>query len=138
MSGAMLLGRALGPWLRWIGLAAAVVGLCAGGWVVLDVVAKVGWGFTNTQWRQGMGGLVVLAALIGFSVGDRSRGVTRLASVLVILLGVGSAGGLFLQSRFDALDPARATPMLLSAAFVVHALWGVILLPITSRIPRSA
>ena len=138
MSGAMLLERFLGSWLRWVGLAATVVGVCAAAWVVLDVAAKAGWGFKVSEWRQGMGGLVVLAALVGLSIGDRSRGFTRLAALLLILLGAGSAGGLYLLSRFDALSPERSTPMFLAGAFIVHALWGFILIPLASRILRSA
>lgn len=137
MSGATLLVRSLGDWLRWPGIALLVLGTCASGWLALDIVGELGWQFTNTQWRQAMAALVVLAGLLGLSIGRWHRGFTKLSAALLILLGIGSAGGLYLLSRFDGVPPEQAAPTFLAIAFAVHAAYGIILLPIASRIPRS-
>lgn len=102
----------------------------------LDVWNQFGWEYLPKHLRKGMGGLVMLAALIGLAVGRAARGLARLAAITLILSAVGTVVALYLGSRCGAIPPEQATPLYLALAFLVHSGYGWVQFPILSRLGR--
>ena len=133
------LGRAGGP--RWQHLGRlATPGLL----VVLALAGYAVWAGYGTKYppnhlRLGMGGLVLLAALLGTAIGRGVRWWTLGAAFTIILSGVGSAVGLYLAT-LCGLVTADELPLgvLFSSAlaFVFHSFWGWLLVGITPRLVR--
>lgn len=89
--------------------------------------------------RMGMGGLVLVAGLIGLAVGRGVRQWTYFAAIAVIVSAIGSAAGLYVANVYGAIDPDELPLTFLpfvGVVFACHFLWGWILLPVASRLGR--
>ena len=123
-----------GRWLRWFGMILAL-GLVAGlAWSGFKVWSEYRFAYKPDHLRIGMGGLVLLSTAIGMTVGRRRGGLSRLAAALVIVAGTGSAAGMWLWSRCDALEPGQASAVMMALVFVVHSVWGWVLWPLSRRV----
>ncbi|MCH7597399.1 MAG: hypothetical protein IID35_12685, partial [Planctomycetes bacterium] len=69
------------------------------------VLSQYGTFYKPTHLRVGMGGLVLLCMAIGTRLERRSQGLTNLAAIALILSAAGSALGLYLWGRCDAIEP---------------------------------
>ena len=105
-------------------------------WLTFDILSECDRGFPPSYLRAWMAGLVCLSALIGLAIGRGVRELTRLAAVTVILAAVGTAVGLYLGGQCGAVSAERSSPLILLLAFVVHSLYGWILLPLSFRMAR--
>jgi hypothetical protein len=86
-----------------------------------------------------MAGPVVVCALLGWAIGRGTRGITYVAAVTLVVSAVGSVVGLYLGTLYDAVEPAELPmPLLpfLATVFLIHSIWGWILLPLASRVRR--
>ncbi len=107
----------------------------------LAIAALVVWNqygrkYLPNQLRIGMGGLVLLSALIGLAVGRAARGLACLSAITLILSALGTVVALYLGSRCGAIPPERAVPLYLFLAFFIHSGYGWIQLPLLSRLGR--
>ncbi|UCC29101.1 MAG: hypothetical protein JSU86_12965 [Phycisphaerales bacterium] len=136
LAGGALVGRAGTAGLRLAGVVVALVGLVAIGWAAYDLWVQYGR-LVPDQLRTDIGGLVLLAALAGLVIGRRIRGLTYLAAIILILSAAGSVVGLYVGAQFDAVKPEEL-PLPFFAfvvvVFVIHSLWGWVLLLLASRI----
>lgn len=158
----MMIGGAAYGWLTLATLAACALSVSAGAAIgriggsggrhtgtllaliltlVLVVAALVVWNRFGKQYlpihlRMGMGGLVLVTALIGLAVGRAARGLARLAAITLILSAFGTVASLYLGSRCGAIPPAQSAPLYLVFAFLIHSGYGWIQLPILSRMGR--
>ena len=133
LSAGSALGRAGGPFGRRVGLILLLGTVLALGWGACSVWIDYGMGYPPNHLRIGMGGLVLLAALLGLAIGRGTRGLTYLAAIMLILSAAGSAVALYLGAMCDAVGPERATLQFLALIFVIQSLWGWVLLPPASR-----
>lgn len=136
-SGGALLSRG-GRSLRIAGFVVGVVGLGLVGWQAYELWQRYA-SFAPDQQRLDIGGLVLLFALIGIASGRGVRGWTYLAGILLIVAAAGSTFGLYVGRQYGAFDLTGlplSFPVLLVAVFVIHSLWGWILLPLAARIRR--
>ena len=137
-SGTML-GRAGGLQWRRAGLFMMFGLLVVLGLAGYGVWAKFGMQYRPSQLRVGMGGLVLLAALLGLAMGRGVRGWTLTASVLMILSAVGSAVGLYLGTLCGLITPDELPFRFVyftALVFALHSLWGWILLATAPRLGR--
>jgi hypothetical protein len=137
LSGGALLARGGRAW-RGVGIIAGVGGLLLLGWQAYGLWQRFE-AFVPDQQRLDAGAVVVLFALIGLIVARGARGLTCLAALLVIVAAAGSVFGLHVVRQYEAFDPTRlpiSFPWLLILVFVLHSLWGWILLPLAWRIRR--
>lgn len=129
-------GRAGGSQIRRVGAILAAGSALILAWIAFDILSEYDRGFPPSYLRAWMAGLVALSTVIGMAIGRGVRGLTRLAAVTLILAGVGTAVGLYLGNQCGAVSAERSTPLAMLLAFVVHSLYGWILLPISSRLAR--
>lgn len=134
--GGALLGQAGTPGLRLAGVILGLVGLVAVGWAAYGLWGQYGR-FVPDQLRTDIGGLVLLAALLGLVFGRGIQGLTYLVAITLILSAAGSVLGLYIGAQYDAVK-TQELPLpffvFLVLVFVIHSLWGWILLPLASRI----
>jgi hypothetical protein len=135
-SGGASLGRAGGRPIRTFGVIAASGGMLALVYVVYQMWGEYGWQYRPTHWRTGMSLLVLLTAFAGLVVARGARRLTRLAAVLLIVSAAGSVAGLYLGAQAGAIPVEQSTPMFLALVFIIHSLYGWILLPVSSRVAR--
>ena len=136
LSAGTALGRAGGLVLRRVGVILAVGGVLALGWAAYEVFSEHGLQYAPRQLRIGMTALVLLAALVGLAIGRGTRGLARLAAITLILSAVGTAVGLHLGGQCDAVSPEQSALLFVFLAFILHSLYGWILLLATRRIRR--
>jgi hypothetical protein len=136
LSAGAAFGRAGGPPIRQFGVILAGGGALLLAWLAFDILSEYDRGFPPSYLRAWMAGLVCLSALIGLAIGRGVRGLTRLAAVTVILAAVGTAVGLYFGGQCGAISAERSTPLILLLAFIVHSLYGWILLPLSFRLAR--
>ncbi len=134
LSAGALCGRAGGAVLRRIGTILTVGAVLALAFAMYHVWTKYARQYPPDHLRFGMGGLVFLCTMIGLMIGGGLRGLTRLASAAVILSATGSVIGLYLWAQCDAMPPEQSSITFLALVFIIHSLWGWILLPVTSRL----
>jgi len=158
----LMIGGAAYGWLTLATLAACALSISAGAAIgriggshgrrigtllaltmtlILALAALMVWNRYGRQYlpihlRIGMGGLVLISALLGLAVGRAARGFARLAAVSLILSAFGTVASLYLGSRCGAIPPAQAAPLYLALAFFIHSGYGWIQLPILSRMGR--
>jgi hypothetical protein len=158
----MIIGGAAYGWLTLATLAACALSASAGAAIgriggsrgrrvgtllaltltlVLAIAALVVWNqfgrkYLPSHLRIGMGGLVLVTALIGLAVGRAARRLASLAAITLILSAVGTVAGLYLGSRCGAIPPAQSAPLYLALAFLIHSGYGWIQLPILARLGR--
>ncbi|MEK7731537.1 MAG: hypothetical protein AAB363_06740 [Planctomycetota bacterium] len=158
----MMIGGAAYGWLTLATLAACTLSASAGAAIgrigglrgrrvgtllaltltlVLAIAALVVWNqfgrhYLPIHLRMGMGGLVLVTALIGLALGRAARGLARLAAITLILSAVGTVAGLYLGSQCGAIPPAQSAPLYLALAFLIHSGYGWIQLPILARLGR--
>ncbi len=131
------LGSALGSSGRLIALVLALAALAGLGWVGFGVWTEYGMTFPPNHFRAGMGGVILFFVLLGMATARGARGWTRFAAVALILSALGSVAGLYLGTLCGAIKTTEfIVPFLpfLAIVFVIHSLWGWILLPMASRI----
>ncbi len=121
--------RKLHIWCALLG----VVALCALGWKIHGSWSDYGR-FVPDQLRLGIGLLVVAAVLSGLLMGRRAKGLTYLAAFALIFSAGSTVLGLYIGAECDAIKPQHASAMFLVTVFVLHSLWGWILLPAASRL----
>lgn len=136
LSGGTLVGYPeSGRWRRGV-LILALLALAALGWAMLGLWTRY-QRFTPDQLRYGVASLVVLIALIGLFIRRGARTLTFLAAIVLIISAAGSAVGLYIGKQYDAIKPEELPlPFLafVTLVFVIHSLWGWILLPLASRV----
>ncbi len=133
-SGGALLGRAGGSALRLVGTLVAVGGAGWLAWEVYRDLTDFGSGYPPNHLRAGWCAFVVVMAFVGLAWGRNVRGLTRLAALALIVSALVTVAGLYVGGQHDALSPERTTSTYMITAFVVHSLYGWILLPISFRI----
>ncbi len=141
LAGGAAWGRAGGRVCRVLGmllLAAAVVGLA---WATYSAWVEHEGGIPPSQTRCGLAALVIIAGLVGLSIGRGPRGLTRLSAAALILLAVASVVGLYLAHLSGAIELNASSAEPATVAFVIvfvaaQAVWGLLLLPIASRVWR--
>ena len=115
-------------------VAAGVFG--ALGWTVYGLWTRYG-GYVPAELRYGSAAAMAAAMLIGLLFVHNARRVARLSAALLILAAVSTSWGLYIAVQSDALDPKYATTAYLAGAFVLHSLWGWILIPLAARFPST-
>ena len=73
------------------------------------------------------------------AIGRGAGRLTYLAAIMLILAAAGSAMGLWIGTSYDAIKPHELPTALMPSmvlVFILHSLWGWILVPIASRIGR--
>lgn len=136
LSAGAALARVGGVWLRRVGLILAVAGVLVLGAAVYRVLREHGLQYTPRQLRLGMTALALLVTLVGLAIGRGPRGFARLAAITLILSAVGTAGALRLAGYCDAVSPERSALLFVFLAFILHSLYGWLLLLATHRLPR--
>lgn len=157
-----MIGGAAYGWLTLATLAACALAASAGaaigrmsgsrgrliGWilgltltVILALAAFIVWNqfgrkYLPVHLRVGMGGLVLVAGLIGLAVGRAARGLARLAAIMLILSALGTVAGLYLGSRCGAIPPEQSTFLYLVLAFLIQSGYGWLQFPILTRMGR--
>jgi hypothetical protein len=137
LSGGALLARGGRVW-RGGGIVLGAGGLMLLGWQAYGLWQRFE-AFVPDQQRLDVGAAVLLVALIGLIRARGARGLTFVAAVLLIVSAAGSVFGLHVARQYEAFDETGlpvSFPLLLVLVFVLHSLWGWILLPLASRIPR--
>lgn len=84
--------------------------------------------------RFGMLGLLLLCATFGLALGRGVLGLARASSVALILAAGASAAALYLGYLCAAVPAEHAAPLFLALVFVIHSLFGWILLPLAPRL----
>lgn len=133
LSGGAAWGRAGGPALRRVGVILFGGGLLGLAWAAYESYSRYAAKFPPDHLRWGMIGLLTLLLFMGVMIGRGVRGLARCAAILLILSAAGSAVGLYLGAQCGALSPERSTFLTMCGVFVVHSLYGWLLLPISSR-----
>jgi len=123
-----------GHWVRVSGFLGMVALVLGAGYFAYRVWAEYEMMYKPAQLRIGMGLLTLALALLGLSLAGRARRITKLAGIIVLASAVGTSVGIWLWAQCGALDLKYAAWSTLAAAFVVHALWGVVLLVAAPRI----
>jgi hypothetical protein len=124
-----------GSAIRRIVIFLALVGL-----VTVGIYGYIAWReyYPMSYYRWGMVALVGVTWLLGLGVGRGGRRLSRVAAIVLILGGAGTAAGLYLGHQCGAIGPELASPAFLAKAFVVHSSWGWLLLPLSFLLPRKA
>lgn len=105
--------------------------IALGLWLAAFLVWRnYGTSYPPTHLRMWMGGVVALAAAVGLLLGRSARGMTKLASIALIVAGAGTVVAMFLGDRYDAVEPTYVTATALTIAFALHAGYGLLVLPI--------
>jgi hypothetical protein len=134
LAGGAGFGATGGRTLRLIGMI-LTLGLIAGlAFAVFKVWSQYGMTYKPDHLRMGMGALILLFATAGLMMAGHVRGLTRLAGAMVILAGVGSAGGVWLWSQCGALEAGQAIVIMMALVFAAHSVWGWILFPLAGRL----
>lgn len=109
--------------------------------LLLGMAAAVYWSlsrhgrqFPPDHLRLGMLGLLLWCVTLGLAIGRGVRGLTRVSAVALILAGAGSVAALYLGFLCGAIPPEGATPLFLLLVFLVHSVFGWILLPLAPRL----
>ena len=134
LAGGAVMAFADGGKLRRVGLILTILmvtGIGLGGYFVW---MEYGRAYEPTHLRVGMGLLVLLCGAIGLRLDRRSHGLLRLGAVALILSAAGSAIGLYLWGRCDAIEPEYYTIGFIATVFAIHSLWGWVLIPLRSRL----
>jgi hypothetical protein len=135
LAGGTAFGRSGSTW-RTIGLILSVGLVLVLGWRGYGVWTEYGREYPPDALRAGMAGLVLLSVLIGVAIGRATRGFSRFAAIMVIVAAVGSVVGLYLGHLCGVIDPDKASIFFLVIVFVVHSLWGWVLLFVAPRAAR--
>jgi hypothetical protein len=80
--------------------------------------------------------LVLVTAFAGMVLARGARKLSQCAAVLLILSAAGSVAGLYLGAQAGAIPTEQSTLIFLAMAFIIHSLYGWILLPVAARIAR--
>ena len=136
LSGGTLVGFAESGRWRGVVIILALLALAALGWAMLGLWTKY-QRFTPDQLRYDVASLVVLIALMGLFIRRGARRLTFLAAIVLIISAAGSAVGLYIGKQYDAVKPEELPLPFLAfviLVFVIHSLWGWILMPLASRV----
>ena len=137
--GGTLITRGSNPTSRLVGLLAAVGLVAILAWSTFSVWSEYETAYKPSDLRKGMGGLVLLCASLGLTLGVGARGITRLAAMTIILAAFATVVALVIGRHFEAIKTAEL-PMpfwpFAAAAFVVQSFWGWVLWPLSSRFLR--
>ena len=133
-SGAML-KRGGTQLVRFAAITIATGLVCVLTWKVYQLWTAYG-GYVPRELRFGSAAAVSAAMLFGLFFAQKTRRLTRLAAVLLILSAGGTVWGLHVAVQSNALDPKYATPAYLAIAFAIHSIWGWVLIPLAARLPR--
>ena len=134
MAGGAWLGALGGHWIRVCGFVGLLLLLCGLGYFAYQIWAKYEMMYQVWQLRVGMGLLTLLMALMGLALASRVRGITRLAGFSVLLAALGTVAGIWLWAQSGALDMPYARWQWLLRAFLVHGVWGFVLLGAANRV----
>lgn len=136
LSGGTLFGRYFGPAGRRIGFilfAAALLGLAIAVYITLN---RDGMQYKVSAFRWFLGELAGTVLLLGVSIGRGVRGLAKAAALLLLLAAAGCAVGMYMFRDLGVLNPEQATTTMLALVFIGVSLWGWILWPVASRLPR--
>jgi hypothetical protein len=136
LAGGAAWGRSGGALWRTAGLLLAVVVVAGLAWFGYSVWTEYGTVYPPGALDLGMGGLVLLAALVGMAIGRGARGLTRLAGIMLIISAAGSVAGLYSGRLCGAVESQYASFSFMAVVFVIHSVWGWVLLPLASRMRR--
>ena len=136
LAGGTALGRGRESSWRRIGLIMAVALVLGLAWGAYDTLAEYGMQYPTGRARDGIVGIILLCALLGFAIARRARGLMRLAAVTLILSAVTSVVALVLAGQCAAVEPGYAASGFLALVFVIHSAYGWILLPVAARVGR--
>lgn len=129
-----VLGRGVRPLAR-TGVALALLVLAAG---TIFVWFRYKFGFPLDAVRLGIGGLLVLALLLGLAFGHGGRVATRFAGVGLVAAALCTAVALYIGWRCAAVDAGYASLSFLAQAFLIHSAFGWLLLPLAGRLRRAS
>ena len=129
-------GRAGGTQARRVGVILAAGGVLLLAWQAFDIFSQYDRGFPPSLLRAWMAGLIAVAALIGLAIGRGVRGLGRTAGVAVIIAAVGTAVALHLGKQCGAVSAEYSSLLFLLFAFLIHSLYGWILLFFSFRLGR--
>ncbi|MCO6437389.1 MAG: hypothetical protein J5J06_09910 [Phycisphaerae bacterium] len=141
LAGGLAWGRALGGAIRTVALVLLLLGLAYAAWRVYGVAMEFGRHFKPAHVREGMSTVVVLAGLLGLWSGRGARGWSRFAGILLVVLGVASAAGIYLGRLCNAIPTAYerlAGPLGIVAIFGVCTAYGILLFLIAGRLRKRA
>lgn len=136
LSAGALFGRFFGPGGRRIGFilfAAALLGLAIAVYVTLN---RDGMQYKVSAFRWFLGCVAGTLLLLGVSIGRGVRGLAKTAALFLVLAATGCAVGMYMFRDLGVLEPKQATTTMIALVFVVVSLWGWILWPVASRLPR--
>jgi hypothetical protein len=136
LSGGALLAKGGGSRIRAGGIAFGLVALLLFAWQAYALWKQYGR-VVPDQIRVDVGVIVLLAALIGLGVARSVRGLTYLGAIMLIISACGTAFAVYVGTAYDALKleelPLPLLPSLV-LVFVMHSLWGWVLLALAPRI----
>ncbi len=121
-------GRAGGKAVRVLGTILALAAAALLVWKGFELWTQVGKDVSPARLRPMATALAGLAAATGLALGRNVRGLSRLASILIILSAFGSVAGLYLGHLAGVIEAGQATALFLAIVFVAHSLWGWFLL----------
>lgn len=134
LAGGASLGSRLDPswrrkWTILVGGGALVIL-----WLVYDTATSYGWKYPVNYSRWGAGAIVAFAVLVGLVISARSRALSRLAAVALLLSAIGSGVGIYLWGQCGALEGTYSSIPFIVGVFVVHSLYGWLLWwPLSTR-----
>jgi len=136
LAGGSLLGRAGGTALRRAGVVLLVGFVVLLGYAAFQTLSEYGRHYPPRHLRIGMGGLTLIALLLGMAVGDRTRGFCRMAGAATILAGMSTVAALYLGHLCGSIEPEWVTPTFLGLTFAAVSAWGWVVYPLGTRWAR--
>lgn len=134
MAAGALLATAGGHRWRRIGLILSAGGLAGLCWFGYSTWVQYGEAYPTGHLRWGMGGLALLAVLVGMAIGRAPKGLNRVAAAMLLVSAIGSVVALYLGHLCDAIPAEQASLGFLAVVFVIHSFYGWLLLPVASRL----
>jgi len=118
----------LTPILRRASRVLVILVLIGLGWMGVDCWNTYGVVFPVAATQTAIGILMLFALLVGLGMGRGGRNIARFAGLALILSALGGVIGLFLWRLCGTLPPDEMTASTIFIVFVVHSLWGWLLL----------
>ncbi len=133
LAGGASLGSKLDPswrrkWTILVGGGALVIL-----WLLYDTAMSFGWKYPVNYSRWGAGAFVAFAVLVGLVISAKSRALSRLAAVVLLLSAIGSAAGIYLWGQCGALEGTYSSIPFILGVFFIHSLYGWLLWPLSAR-----
>lgn len=139
LSGGLAWGHAIGRLARVLAVLLFLAAVAYVAWRAYAVFMEYGRNFPPSRARIGLTVLVVLAGLLGLSIGRGAATWSRYAAILLVVLGLASVAGVYLGRLCNAIPMehawlAKSTGFLV--AFAVFAAYAAVLYPLAGRLRR--